>query len=104
MLIILDHLDETRLVQKRRNQKITHFRMKWDEIRVSSCNKNTIFPSITSHKYTMDKAVIKVRLQLFATKLKNVSGPFGCSNPFAVITLVHTGQQEYSTELGKTEV
>lgn len=48
--------------------------------------------------------VNKVRLELHATKLKNVHGAFSTSNPYAVVTLLASNPNEKPLVLGQTEV
>jgi hypothetical protein len=52
-----------------------------------------------------DNKVTKVRLELYAQKLKNIAGAFkGVSDPFAVVTLLSGDPKEKPRVLGKTEV
>jgi len=54
---------------------------------------------------TTNSNKIKVKIQIHATKLKNVAGAFkGTSDPFAVVTLLAAGHNEQPIVLGKTEV
>ncbi len=47
----------------------------------------------------------KVRVELYASKLKNVAGAFkGTSDPYAVVTLLANDLNEQPRVLGKTEV
>ena len=51
-----------------------------------------------------NKSNNKVRLELHATKLKNVHGAFSTSNPYAVVTLLASDPREKPKILGQTEV
>ena len=53
----------------------------------------------------MTKTTGRVRIELYASKLKNVAGAFkGTSDPYAVVTLLPNNPNEIPQVVGRTEV